>query len=199
LTADQADTGADAGAPTGRDARICVGAVIGPHGVRGQVRIKSFTGEPAAIGGYGPVEDEAGRRFALSVVGQSKGAVIARLDGIADRDAAEGLKGVRLYVPRDRLPKTEEDEFLYADLVGLRAEAEDGRPLGRVRAVHDFGAGEMLDVSGPEGSLMVPFTRAAVPVIEVAKGRLVLRPPAFAEDEDEDEAEKGRTEEDRRG
>ncbi len=165
--------------------RVCIGAVIGAHGVRGQVRIKSFTADPVAIGDYGPVETETGeRRFTVMVVGQAKGAVIARLDGVTGRDAAEGLKGVRLYVPRDRLPETAEDEFLYTDLVGLQAEDGSGRVLGRVRGVFDFGAGDVLDVTGPEGSLMVPFTRQAVPEVDVANGRLVIHPPAFAEDED---------------
>ncbi len=168
--------------------RVCVGAVVGAHGVRGAVRVKSFTAEAADIGRYGPVEDEAtGRRFELQVIGQAKGLVIARLVGVADRNAAEALKGMRLCVPRDRLPATEEDEFLYADLVGMRAETPDGTPLGTVRGVFDFGGGEVLDVQGARGGLMVPFTRAAVPVVDVAGRRLVVDPPAYAPEEEEDQ------------
>ena len=170
--------------------RVCVGAIVGVHGVKGAVRVKSFTAEPADIGRYGPVEDEAtGRRFGLTVIGEAKGVVIARLAGIEDRDAAEALKGVRLAVPRDRLPETAEDEFLYADLVGCRAETVDGTELGVVRGVLDFGAGELLDVHGAAGSVMVPFTRAAVPVVDVAGKRLVVDPPVYAPDEEDDRGE----------
>ncbi len=167
--------------------RVCVGAIVGVHGVRGAVRVKSFTVEAADIGRYGPVEDEAtGRVFELKVIGEAKGSVIARLAGVEGRDAAEALKGVRLTVPRDRLPETAEDEFLYADLVGCRAETPDGAELGVVRGVFDFGAGEVLDVRGPEGGLMVPFTRAAVPVVDVAGKRLVVDPPAYAPEDEEE-------------
>lgn len=167
---------------------MCVGVVVGAHGIRGAVRLKSFTDRPADIGRYGPVEAEGGgRRFGLTVTGEAKGLVIARLDGVTDRDAAEGLKGTRLSVPRARLPETAEDEFLTVDLVGLRVEAVDGSPLGRVTALFDFGAGEVLEIASAEGALMVPFTRAAVPVVDVAGGRIVIDPPQWApEDEGED-------------
>lgn len=172
---------------------MCVGAIAGAHGVRGAVRIKSFTDDPAAIGGYGPVEDEAAaRRFKLRVVGQAKGLVIAALDGVSDRDAAERLKGVKLYVARERLPETGEDEYLVADLVGLRAEDPEGVPLGRVSAVHDFGAGEILEVAlAGKGSLMLPFTTWAVPVVDVAGGRVVVQPPPEAAGDEDDEGGRG--------
>jgi 16S rRNA processing protein RimM len=157
---------------------VCVGVVAGAHGIRGAVRVKSFTDRPADVAAYGPVEDDGGtRRFSIAAIGEAKGLVIARLDGVADRDAAEGLKGCRLFVPRERLPATEEDEFLAADLVGLAAEAVDGSPLGRIAQVFDFGAGTVLEIGK---GLMVPFTRAAVPVVDVAGGRVVIDPPAFA-------------------
>jgi 16S rRNA processing protein RimM len=172
--------------------RVCVGAIVGVHGVKGAVRVKSFTAEAADIGRYGPVEDEAtGRRLGLKVIGQAKGLVIARLTGVEDRDAAEALKGVRLTVPRESLPETAEDEFLYADLVGCRAETPDGAELGVVRGVFDFGAGEVLDVQGATGGLMVPFTRAAVPVVDVAGKRLVVDPPVWAPEDEEDGASSG--------
>lgn len=157
--------------------RVCVGAIVGAHGVRGQVRVKSFTAEPADVAAYGPVESEDGtRRFKLKVMGEAKGLVIARLEGVDDRNAAEAMRGTRLFVPRARLPKLEEDEFLYSDLVGLRAETADGTVVGTVRGLADFGAGEVLDVGG----FMVPFTKAAVPVVDVAGGRVVVVPPEYA-------------------
>lgn len=168
--------------------RVCVGAIVGAHGVRGAVRVKSLTERAVDIAAYGPVEDDSGRRrFDLKVTGEAKGLVVAQIVGIADRTAAEGLKGVRLYVSREVLPETQEDEFLYADLVGLRAEAEDGSAVGVVRGVADFGAGEVLDIVRPgQPSVWVPFTKAAVPVVDVPGGRLVVIPPSYAPDEDED-------------
>jgi len=164
------------------EARVCLGVVGAPHGVRGAVRIKSFTDAPEAIAGYGALEDESGaRRFTLCVVGMAKGEgmLIATLSGVGDRDRAEALRGLRLYLPRAALPPTAEDEFYHADLVGLTAALGDGTPLGMVIAVHDFGAGDMLeigrDVGGP---VLVPFTRAAVPVVDLAARRVVLDPPA---------------------
>ena len=162
--------------------RVCMGVIGAPHGVRGAVRIKSFTDEPEAIAGYGALEDESGaRRFTLHVVGAAKGdgMVIATLSGVVDRNRAEALRGLRLYAPRAALPATAEDEFYHADLVGLAAELEDGMPLGKVVAVHDFGAGDMIEIAREAGQpVLVPFTRAAVPVIDLPGRRLVIDPPA---------------------
>ncbi|HTH18356.1 MAG TPA: ribosome maturation factor RimM [Magnetospirillum sp.] len=173
--------------------RVCVGAIVGAHGVRGQVRVKSFTAEPADVAAYGPVESEDGAsRFKLKVMGEAKGLVIAKLEGVNDRNAAEALRGVRFYVSRERLPKTDEDEFFYSDLVGLKAEAVDGSVLGTVRGVADFGAGELLDIGlAAGGSLMVPFTKAAVPVVDVAGGRVVVEPPVYAPDEKDEVGQEG--------
>ena len=156
-----------------------LGVIVGAQGVRGAVRVKSFTGTPEDVGAYGPVEDEAGaRRFELRVVGASRGAVIAKLKGIEDRNAAEALKGTRLYVARAALPTPEEDEFYHADLVGLAAVLADGSPFGRVRAVHEFGAGDSLEIERPEGgTILVPFTKAAVPQVDVNAGHVVIDPP----------------------
>lgn len=164
---------------TERGPRVCLGVVTGPHGVRGLVRVKTFTAEPEGIAAYGPLEDEAGaRRFAVELVGKAKGVVLARLQGIADRDAAERLKGQRLYVQRDALPPPEEEEFYHADLIGLAAVLADGSPLGKVAAVHEYGAGDSLEVVRPGGQVvMVPFTRAIVPTVDVAGGKLVVVPP----------------------
>jgi 16S rRNA processing protein RimM len=172
--------------------RVRVGVIVGVHGVRGAVRVKSFTEEPADIGFYSPVENADGTvKYRLKVTGEVKGSVIVRLEGIEDRDAAWALKGTELWVARERLPRLEEDEFLYSDLVGLAALDESGRKLGTVKAVHDFGAGDVLDIAlAGKGSLMVPFTRAMVPVVDVPGGRLVVIPPVYAEgEEDRDDGE----------
>ena len=162
-----------------RKARLCVGVITGPQGVRGAVRVKSFTAVPADVAAYGPVEDEAGqRRFELTIVGNAKGVVIAKIAGLGDRDAAELLKGTRLYVARSALPAPDEDEYYHSDLVGLPMVLRDGSPFGTVRAVHDYGAGTSLEVAHEGGQLvMVPFTRAIVPVVDLAAGRLVIDPP----------------------
>jgi len=165
----------------GDGARVCMGVIGAPHGVRGAVRIKTFTDDPEAIAGYGALEDETGERhFTVRVVGSAKGEgmVIATLSGIADRDRAEALRGLRLYAPRAALPPTGEDEFYYADLVGLAAELTNGVVLGPVIAVHDFGAGDVIEIAREVGQpVLVPFTRAAVPVVDIAGRRLVVDPP----------------------
>jgi 16S rRNA processing protein RimM len=160
--------------------RVCVGEITGAHGVRGLVRLRSFTADPAAVAAYGPLTAEpGGRRFRVALAGRSKDQFLARLDGVADRDAAEALSGTRLFVDRSRLPAPEEDEFYHADLLGLRAERPDGAPLGVVRALHDFGAGDLIEIGRDEGdSLILPFTRQVVPVVDLAAGRIVVEPPA---------------------
>lgn len=177
-----------AGAAAGHR-RVCVGVVTGPHGVRGAVRIKSFTAEPKDIAAYGPVEDDSGRRrFTVELIGTAKGVVLAKLSDVADRDQAEALRGLRLYLPREALPPPDEDEYYHADLIGLDAVLQDGSGLGKVQAVHDFGAGDTLEILRPKGQqVMVPFTRAVVPLVDLAAGRLVIDPPpgllAAAEDD----------------
>jgi 16S rRNA processing protein RimM len=158
---------------------VCVGIVTGPQGVHGAVRIKSFTEVPEDIARYGPLGDETGRhRLELHVCGAAKGVLIARLSGVEDRNQAEALRGLRLYLPRAALPQTEAEEYYHADLIGLEAVLGDGTPVGRVRAIHDFGAGDTLELARPGAPpVMVPFTRAVVPVVELAERRLVLDPP----------------------
>ncbi|MGB8842051.1 MAG: ribosome maturation factor RimM [Aliidongia sp.] len=167
-------------APAATAKRLCVGIVTGPHGIRGAVRVKSFTADPADLGAYGPVSDETGaRRFPLRVVGMMKGVVLAELDGIADRNAAEALKGLHLYVDRAQLPAADADEFYHADLLGLEARLADGTALGKVTGLYDFGAGESVEITGAKGEVtMVPFTKAAVPAIDLASGTLTIDPPA---------------------
>jgi 16S rRNA processing protein RimM len=164
-------------------ARVLVGAIAAAHGVRGLVRVKSFTADPKSVASYGELSDERGlRHFRLTLQGQAKDGVIARIDGIDDRDAAEALKGTRLFVDREALPAlTEEDEFYQTDLVGLRVEACDGKTLGRVKAVLNFGAGDLLEIEGEGVSLMLPFTRQVVPLVDLPGGRLVADPPAEVE------------------
>jgi 16S rRNA processing protein RimM len=153
-------------------ALVCVGAVAGAFGVGGEARVKSFCVQPRAIGDYGPLVSEDGRRFTLRITREVKGGFAARLSGVASREEAEALRGTRLYAPRDRLPALAEDEFYHADLIGLQVVDTGGALLGRVRAIHDFGAGDVIELDG-EGELMLPFTRAAVPTVDLAAGRLV--------------------------
>jgi 16S rRNA processing protein RimM len=159
--------------------RVCLGVVTGPHGIQGAVRIKSFTEMPEDIARYGPLRDKRGHRsFQVEFLGIAKGVVIARLSGVEDRRQAEALRGVQLYLPRSALPQIEAEEYYHADLIGLVAVLGDGTPVGRVRAIHDFGAGDTLELVRPDAPpIMVPFTRAVVPIIELAAGRLVLDPP----------------------
>lgn len=147
-----------------------------PHGVRGLLRVRSFAEMPAAQ--YNPLRDAAGRSFVLI----EHGADLVAVEGVTDRDAAARLTGTKLYVERERLPAADEDEFYLADLVGLVAEGVGGEAFGRVLSVEDHGAGPYLVLSGPPERL-VPFTRAAVPVVDVAGGRLVVHPPAEVDGE----------------
>lgn len=166
--------------------RVCLGVVVGAHGVHGRLRVKPFTADPEAIGDYGPVEDEA-RQWTrrIRVTGRVKGVVVAEMEGVRRREEAEALRGTKLMVPRAALPEPEdENEFYYADLVGLTAETAGGERLGMVRAVHDFGAGDVLEVTLAEGgTALYPFTRQVVPEVDLAGGRLVIEPPAEAGEE----------------
>jgi 16S rRNA processing protein RimM len=156
----------------------CVGAIAGAFGVRGEVRLKSFCAEPAAIARYAPLLTEDGRSFALRITRSIQGAFAARLGGVETREQAEALKGTRLYVPRDRLPPLEPDEFYHADLIGLAVFDTGGAPLGTIRAVLDHGAGDILEIARPGAAdLLLPFTRAAVPTVDLAGRRLVVDPP----------------------
>ena len=156
--------------------RVLLGVVAAPHGVRGLVRIKSYTDDPMAVAAYGPLSDETGKRaYRVEALSAARGAVLARIEGVADRTAAEALRGLRLYVERERLPETGEREWYEADLVGLSAVGRDGRDWGKVIAFHDFGAGSVMEVSG---GVMLPFTDEAVPEIDIAGGKVVVEPPA---------------------
>ena len=159
---------------------VCLGVISGARGMRGEVRIKSFTEKADDIAAYGRVYDESGgRSWSIEVSGQARGQVIARLDGVEDRAAAEALKGLLLHVPRAVLSELGDDEYYHADLVGLRAELAGGGAMGTVRAVHDFGAGPILEIAAEgDSGVLVPFTRAAVPEVDMAAGKVVVDPPA---------------------
>ena len=164
-----------------RRGRVCVGAVAGAHGVRGDVRVKSFTQRPEDIVAYGPLEDERGERIiALTLQGRARGLLIGSVEGIGDRDAAEALRGERLYVDRARLPEPEdEDEFYHADLLGLSAVDGAGNRRGEVAAILPAGDAAVLEVDpgGGEETILVPFTRGHVPEIDIPGGRVVIDPP----------------------
>jgi 16S rRNA processing protein RimM len=176
----------------GSERRVLMGLVLGVHGIKGAVRILSYAAEPEDIASYGPLEDESGgRKFSLTVVGKARGAVLAEVEGIGDRDAATALKGTKLYVRRSALPAPAEGEFYWDDLVGLRAELKGGTALGEVTAVHDYGGGPSLEVKREAGaSVMVPFTNRVVPVVDLEAGRLVIDPPEGLLDNRPIEAEK---------
>jgi 16S rRNA processing protein RimM len=159
--------------------RLCIGVITAPHGVRGLMRVKSFTAHPDDLAAYGPLTDSGGKPLRLKLNGHARGMLLARIDGIDDRDAAERLRGVELYVARDALPDVEdEDEFYYADLIGLQAVRTNGAIYGTVKALHDFGAGDMIEITLEEGgSVVFPFTRQVVPEIDLAQDRVVVDPP----------------------
>ncbi len=162
------------------DRLVRLAVVTAPHGVRGAFRLRCFTEQPENVAAYGPVCDERGHElFALEVLHRVPGGVVARAPGIADRDAALALKGRGLYVPRARLPEPGPEEFYLEDLLGLEAVEPSGRRLGRVVALHDHGAGEILEIETEAGELVdLPFTRAVVPEIDLEAGRLVIVRPS---------------------
>jgi 16S rRNA processing protein RimM len=165
--------------------RICVGQILGAHGVRGLVKLASFTEDPEDIAHYGDLTDESGTRtFPVELVGSNKGHWIARIDKVDDRDVAQALGGTRLFVDRAALPPPDEDEFYHADLIGLRAELADGTVLGTVAAMHNFGAGDIVELALSSGKRpLLPFDRETVPEIDPAAGRIVIDPPPGLLDE----------------
>ena len=165
--------------------RVRIGRIAAAHGLRGEVKIRSFTENPEDVGAYGPVSDSQGRMLLLSDIRPAKGAfVIARVENVADRNAAEALVGRDLHVPQGALPPPEADEWYYSDLVGLAALDAEGRSLGTVVAVYDFGAGDLIEIAPPAGKpFMVPFTAACAPDINVSDGTITIIP---LRDADED-------------
>jgi 16S rRNA processing protein RimM len=166
---------------------ILVGRVAGAFGVKGEVRITSFTAEPMALVDYKTLLREDGSPGLTLTAGRPvKGGVIARVPEIETREQAEAARGLKLYVPRASLPAPDEDEFYVTDLIGLTVETVKGETLGAVKAIQDFGAGDLLEIQPPEGpSWYLPFTREAVPDVRIAEGKVIAAPPAVVEDEDE--------------
>ncbi|MEX0751891.1 MAG: ribosome maturation factor RimM [Xanthobacteraceae bacterium] len=163
---------------------MCVAQIGAPHGVRGEVRLWTFTEDPMTVAEYGPLETEDGARtFEIASLRPAKGHFVARLRGVDDRDAAARLTNVKLFVPRERLPEPEKDEFYHTDLIGLTAVDSKGNSLGTVTAVHNFGAGDILEIQPAEGgaTMMLPFNEATAPTVDIAGGRIVVVPLAETE------------------
>ncbi|PVA10137.1 16S rRNA processing protein RimM [Pelagivirga sediminicola] len=165
---------------TGDSDLICIGAIAGSFGVRGEVRLKSFAAQPEDIAAYGPLTTEDGARsYDVTLTGQTKNGLTARLTGITTKEEADALRGVQLFVPRAVLPALPDDEFYHADLVGLEVVDTGGAPLGRIKAVLNHGAADLLELSVPGTSetVLLPFTRAAVPTVDLGAGRVIADPP----------------------
>jgi len=163
---------------------IQVGRVAGAFGVKGEVRITSFTADPTALVDYKTLVREDGSPGLTLTSGRAaKGGVVVRAKEVETRDQAEALRGLKLYIPRDRLPEPEEDEFYVTDLIGLAVQSPDGEALGTIRSVQDFGAGDLLEVQPPEGGATwyLPFTREAVPEVRIADGVVVAVKPLETE------------------
>ncbi len=170
----------------GRDDRVCVAQIGAAHGLKGEVRLWSYTQEPSAVAQYGALETEDGsRRLEISNLRVAKDHFVARLRGVDDRNAAEALRNTKLYIARDRLPPTEDDDtFYYADLIGLAAMDPEGAKIGDVIAVHDFGAGGIIEIRrADQTTALFPFNDAVVPEIDLAAGRMTVVPPAESGDE----------------
>jgi 16S rRNA processing protein RimM len=160
-------------------AQICVARIGAPHGVRGQVRLWTFTEDPFAVLDYGPLATKDGKRsFEVDDVREAKGHLVATLKGVASREDAERLNGVELFVARDALPDTEDDEYYHADLIGLAAVNAAGDSIGRVVGIHNFGAGDIIEIAPLEGAtLLLPFTNAVVPTVDIKAGKVVIELP----------------------
>lgn len=158
---------------------VLVGAIAGAFGVKGEVRLKSFCADPEAIAGYAPLTNGRGEALAaLRITGRASGALTARIEGVTSKEAADALKGTELFAERARLPALPDDEYYHADLIGLPVFDAGGAEIGRVHAVLNHGAGDLLEVRGPDAApLLLPFTRAVVPLVDIAAGRIVADPP----------------------
>ena len=166
--------------------QICVARIGAAHGVRGAVKLWTFTEDPLAVTRYGQLMTKDGaRQFEVTHVREAKGYLVATLKGIATREEAERLNGVELYVAREKLPDTSEDEYYHADLIGLAAVNAAGEPLGRVIAIHNFGAGDIIEIAPLDGATMLlPFTNAVVPTVDLEGGRVVIELPDEIEGDD---------------
>jgi 16S rRNA processing protein RimM len=176
------------------DKRICVARIGAAHGTTGEVRLWSFTADPPAAATYGALTTLDGRPIEIESLRRAKGFFIARIKGVSDRNGAERLRNLDLFVARECLPPPATDEFYYADLIGLAAEDTGGSRIGTVVAVHDFGAGDLLEIAPGGGgeTMLLPFTAAVVPKVDIAAGRIVIDRPAEIDTDGADKASSGR-------
>jgi 16S rRNA processing protein RimM len=165
--------------------QICVARIGAAHGVRGAVKLWTFTEDPLAVKRYGPLATKDGtRQFEVATAREANGHLVATLKGVATREEAERLNGIELYIAREKLPDTDEDEYYHADLIGLAAVTAN-EPIGRVIAIHNFGAGDIIEIAPPHGATMLlPFTNAVVPTVDLAGGRVVIELPAEIDGDD---------------
>ena len=165
---------------------ICIARIGAAHGVRGAVKLWTFTEDPLAVKAYGPlVTKDGARSFEIASAREAKGHLVATLKGVGSREDAERLNGIELYVAREKLPHTDQDEYYHADLIGLAAVNAANEPLGRVIAIHNFGAGNIIEIAPPQGAtLLLPFTNAVVPTVDLANGRVVIELPAEIDGDD---------------
>jgi 16S rRNA processing protein RimM len=173
-------------------ALICVARIGAPHGVRGAVKLWTFTEDPLAVKRYGPLTTGDGTRsFEVATAREAKGHLVATLKGVVTREDAERLNGIELYIAREKLPETDADEYYHADLIGLAAVNAADEPIGRVTAIHNFGAGDIIEIAPPNGAAMLlPFTNAVVPTVDLAGGRVVIELPAEIEGDTPTDAER---------
>ncbi len=171
-------------------APICVARIGAAHGVRGAVKLWTFTEDPLAVRVYGPLTTKDGtRQFEVASAREAKGHLVATLKGVATREEAERLNGLELYIAREKLPSTDENEYYHADLIGLTAVTTADAPLGRVVAVHNFGAGDIIEIAPPHGpTMLLPFTNAVVPTVDLTSGRVVIELPEEIDGDDPDAA-----------
>src|SRR5712675_1259655 len=167
-------------------APICIARIGAAHGVRGAVKLWTFTEDPLAVKQYGPLLTKDGARsFEVATAREAKGHLVATLKGIATREDAERLNGLELYIAREKLPATDENEYYHADLIGLAAVTPANEPLGRVIAIHNFGAGDIIEIAPPQGAtLLLPFTNAVVPSVDLENGRVIVELPDEIEGDD---------------
>src|SRR5947209_8188042 len=169
-------------------ALVCVARIGAAHGVRGAVKLWTFTEDPFAVRHYGPLLSKDGKRqFEVAQAREAKDHLVATFKGVTTRDEAERLNGIELYVAREKLPATDEGEYYHSDLIGLAAVTTAGEALGRVLAIHNFGAGDIIEIAPPNGATMLlPFTNAVVPEVDLNSGRVVVALPQEIEGEDKD-------------
>jgi 16S rRNA processing protein RimM len=170
-------------------AQICVARIGAAHGVRGAVKLWTFTDDPFAVKDYGPLSTKDGaRQFELTSAREARDHLVATFKGVATRDEAERLNGIELYIPREKLPATADDEYYHADLIGLAAVTTADEPLGRVIAIHNFGAGDIIEIAPPAGATMLlPFSNAVVPTVDIPGGRVVIELPTEIEGDEPSE------------